>query len=540
MMGKLQFWKSVTQTADKRSDQPRLQVRLSEACERIEESENNFRTLFNRSTAGLLAADTLTHRIVIANPSICRMLGYSEQELMELRIEDIHPREDLARIVDLFNKLARGEIESTPKVPVLRKDGAVFQAEIDSFPLTINGRVCQVGTFRDMTPYTMADEALRESRQKFSTVFDKSPISIFITRLSDNSIVDVNPAFLALTGLTREEVIDRSSDALNIWIDKEAWDRTVRKILDKKTISGMEMRLKEKNGKTVDVLLSSELIELDGGGCMLSMAQDISERKQTLEALRQRIDLQDRLANINATVPGMIYSFRLNPDGTTSLPYSNAKIFDLFGLRPEEVEEDFSGGLARIHPADISLVWESISESSRTLKAWRNEFRVQHPSKGERWIDGFSLPKRQSDGSVLWHGFAYDITDSKRAQERLRRFIAAGPAVLYVLEAKPTCLQIAWISENLYPVIGWTPAEALEENDWWIDNIHPDDRNRIVERHPVPYNVDHQVAEYRLRRKDGTYMWIRDEKRLLRGSDGRPDEIVGAWVDISERMGLDA
>ncbi|MBN2321468.1 MAG: PAS domain S-box protein [Acidobacteria bacterium] len=524
---------------DKPLNSLQIQAELAAAHDRIEESENNFRSLIKHSDTGLLAADTLTHRFVIANPSICRMLGYSEKELVSMGVEDIHPPDERGCVLDLFKKLARDEIKSTPKVPVVHKDGSVFQAEIDAFPITINGRTCQMGIFRDMTRHNMADEALRESRQLFSTVFNKSPIGIFITRLSNNSFVDVNAQFHAMTGLTGNEVIGHSPHELNIWENPEEWDRIVQKICNRNKVSGMEMKLREKTGKIVDILFSSELIELGGEPCMLSMALDISERKQTREALEQRIDLQHQLTNINATVPGMIYSFRMNPDGTTSLPYSNARIYELWGLHPEEVAEDFSTGLARIHPADISHVWESISESARTLKPWRNEFRVRHPEKGQRWIDGFALPKRQSDGSILWHGFAYDITDNKRAQERLRRFIAAGPAVLYVLEAKGSRLQITWVSENLYPVIGWTPAEALEKKNWWLDNIHPEDRDRIAECHPVPYDTDHQVLEYRLLRKDGRFMWIRDEKRLLRGIDGKPDEIVGAWVDISERVQLE-
>ena len=205
-----------------------------------------------------------------------------------------------------------------------------------------------------------------ESRQVFSTVFNKSPIGIFITRLSNNGFIDANAAFLSLTGFNRNEVIDRSPNELNIWENEEEWDRIVQQICSRKTISSIETKLREKTGKIIDILLSSELMELDGEPCMLSMALNISERKRTMEDLQQRIHLQDQIANINATVPGMIYSFKMSPDGTTSVPYTNAKIYELWGLHPEEVAEDFSPGLARIHPADISHVWESISESART------------------------------------------------------------------------------------------------------------------------------------------------------------------------------
>jgi signal transduction histidine kinase/CheY-like chemotaxis protein len=70
--------------------------------------------------------------------------------------------------------------------------------------------------------------------------------------------------------------------------------------------------------------------------------------------------------------------------------------------------------------------------------------------------------------------------------------------------------------------------------------VHPDDLKRTMDAQPHPYQIDHLVLEYRFRRKDGVYIWIRDEKRLVRDARGQPKEVVGSWADVSERVALEA
>ena len=128
----------------------------------MRQSEEMYRVLFEGSTQGILAADIETKRFVFANPSICRMLGYSERELRRLSIADIHPKDVLDRVLSEFDSLMRGKKPISSDIPCLRKDGTVFYADVGGSSTIVQGRRCGVGFFADVTARKRAEEELRK------------------------------------------------------------------------------------------------------------------------------------------------------------------------------------------------------------------------------------------------------------------------------------------------------------------------------------------------------------------------------------------
>jgi PAS domain S-box-containing protein len=120
------------------------------------------------------------------------------------------------------------------------------------------------------------------------------------------------------------------------------------------------------------------------------------------------------------------------------------------------------------------------------------------------------------------------------AQQRLARLLSSSPAVVYSFKASgdfaPT-----FVSDNISAVFGYTPAEYLENPSFWRDRVHPDDLARVEEAIAKFFHNGMQSVEYRFRRRDGSYCWVNDAQRLVRGSDGKPLEIVGSWSDITVR-----
>jgi len=141
-----------------------------------------------------------------------------------------------------------------------------------------------------------AEAQLKKSEERFSKWFRRSPLMVTITRMSDGHYVDVNEAFERETGWTRAEVIDRSP------IDREIWDLPQRLLWLKQlratgSVRDFEVKLRRKDGKRLTVLLSTEMVEMNGEQCALSVGADISERKMAEEALsslsRRLIEAQE-------------------------------------------------------------------------------------------------------------------------------------------------------------------------------------------------------------------------------------------------------
>src|SRR3954464_9215250 len=138
----------------------------------------------------------------------------------------------------------------------------------------------------------------------------------------------------------------------------------------------------------------------------------------------QPVDLQDYLTKIAASVPGTIYAFRLRPDGTVSMPYAAPTLADVCGIDPADLAANAAPLFALMPEADRAAVEHSMRISAQHLTMWEQQFRINHPQKGEVWIAASSRPEREPDGSTLWHGFGRDVTGSRRDDEE-RRLAAA-------------------------------------------------------------------------------------------------------------------
>jgi len=129
------------------------------------ESEDKFRSIFEQATDGIMIADAETKKQIEANKAMCSMLGYTRDEILGLSIDDIHPKEDLPTIRESFEKQLRGEISLAPEVPLLRKDGSVFYADISSSPVTLGGKQRLAGIFRDISEKQKLEEQLRQAQK---------------------------------------------------------------------------------------------------------------------------------------------------------------------------------------------------------------------------------------------------------------------------------------------------------------------------------------------------------------------------------------
>lgn len=146
----------------------------------------------------------------------------------------------------------------------------------------------------------------------------------------------------------------------------------------------------------------------------------------------------DLLAKLAKQVPGVIYQYRMYPDGRSCFPLATEAMWDIYEVTPDEVREDASVVFTRIHPDDLAAGIESIQESARTLETWQWDYRVVLPVQGS----GTARPEWLADGSTLWHGFITDITERQEAQvalseseERFRVQIEHAPEAIVVYDA---------------------------------------------------------------------------------------------------------
>ena len=131
---------------------------LQRAEKASRESEERFRSIVDTASDGILIARVSTRKFVEANVAICEMLGYTRDELLRLGLENIHTAPDLSSVIADFNRLSRAEKRTSEGVPVMRKDGSIFYADISANPVEFEGERYLVGIFRDITVRKRAEE----------------------------------------------------------------------------------------------------------------------------------------------------------------------------------------------------------------------------------------------------------------------------------------------------------------------------------------------------------------------------------------------
>ncbi len=256
---------------------------------------------------------------------------------------------------------------------------------------------------------------------------------------------------------------------------------------------------------------------------------------------------ESRLAMIARRVPGMVYQFRLRPDGSSCFPYASDGIREIYQVSPEEVREDASKVFGILHPDDYNAFAESIQQSARDLSNWQHEYRVKFADGSVRWLLGNAIPQREEDGATLWQGFITDISDRKSAEQglveselRLRMAMRGGDLGLWDLNVTANQLTVdaRWRSMFGMAPLGPMPTMALCKTLVHADDLPEFERaiGQIIHDRSQP---EFEI-EIRVRHVDGHYFWAQKNGAVVeRNVDGLPTRIAGTLKDIHERKKIE-
>lgn len=250
---------------------------------------------------------------------------------------------------------------------------------------------------------------------------------------------------------------------------------------------------------------------------------------------QERAAALSHLQKIASRVPGLVYQYRLRPDGSSCFPYASEVIREIYQVSPEEVREDASKVVAKLHSDDRQAVLSSIQKSAQDLSAWQQDYRVRHEDGSVRWLFGNAVPERDSDGSILWHGFITDITERRQAEETLRKLSIAveqSPASIVItnLEAK-----IEYVNPQFTKVSGYSAAEAIGKNPRILQSRQtPDETYRQLWDRLTSGQAWH--GELINRRKNGELYWEESHIAPVKSESGQITHYVAIKIDVTERI----
>jgi diguanylate cyclase (GGDEF)-like protein/PAS domain S-box-containing protein len=258
--------------------------------EELRESKQTFEAIFDGAIDGLLLANLDTRKFSIGNRRICEMLGYELDEIKKIGFDDIHPKDALPHVLEQIGKQAAGKITVAKDLPVKRKNGSIFYADIAASPLQIGGKPFLLGIFRDITERKKAEEKLKKSEERFRALAETT--SDMIWEVGKNGVYTyINQRIKSSMGYDPSEMIGKKTpfDVMTPE-DKVRVGEIFRAIAEsQKPFANLENWNFHKDGRKV-LLETSGVPIFDSQGQYAGyrgIDRDITVRKQAEEEKRQ-------------------------------------------------------------------------------------------------------------------------------------------------------------------------------------------------------------------------------------------------------------
>ncbi len=520
--------KQLSTMAYQNVQQARFISERESAEEALRQSEENYRLLVENLKDLVVKVDE-GGRFLFVSPSYCDLFGKTREELLGRQFMPLIHEEDQETTAKAMEGLAKPPHAAYMEQRAMTKHGWRWLAWWDKAILDHAGNIATiVGVGRDITDAKKAEQALRESEERFSKAFHSSPAPLVISDITTGRFIDVNERWVQLLGYSRADQIGRTSKEVGIWADPGERDRIVAKLQAHGAFKDEPIEFTTKTGQTLTALWSAEAITLAGREVMLSMIYDETERKQYEKALKESEERYRLLSDV--TMEGiLIHRHGLAVD-------LNSSLARMLGYERNELIGKNIIELA-VHEDDLDAVRSNI------IKEYAQPYVVRCYNRAkEMYYAEFESRNYEMHGDVFRVTAIRDVTKRiqaeqalRESQERLAQVMAAINDGVWDWNMKTGDV---YFDPRYFTMAGYEPDAFPHNFGEWEKRIHPDDVERCkqkVEEHILSKNRKFDI-EFRFLKKDGGWLWVRGRGKVVHWDEhGNPTRMVGTHTDITDR-----
>ncbi len=493
---------------------------------RAEEDIRKFKTIADNTAYGVAISD-MTGHLIYANDSYAQMHGYTVDELIGQNIFALYPenqQEFMTRRIERIKETGSAVGELIRK----RKDGTIFPTlSTGTLVKDDQGKPLYIASSHfDLTERKKTEEALQISEDKFSRAFHSNPYPMSLVTMEEGRYLDVNDSYVQIFGFSREELLGRTTVEIGI-AKTGGFRRILLQILDKKQgVKNLEVEFYTKSGRKVDALLSADKIEIGGETCLLSVINDITERKRAEEEVAKFKLIAD-----NATY-GVVIRSR---DNTFS--YVNESFAAMHGYtRDELIGQHYS---ILFNDEQKTAVDEMTARQMKTNKTISQEhWRIR--KDGTSFLShAIGTVVRDEKGEPLFiESTVIDITESKRAEEEISKFKTIADEASYGVVISDLDNIIVYVNATFADWHGYKIDELIGQP---LSILFAEDQYKVLteRRKKILQTGRITPAEIWRKKKDGTIFSTLSSGSIVKDDKGRPVYIAATHFDLTERKKME-
>ncbi|WP_133138600.1 PAS domain-containing protein [Legionella genomosp. 1] len=518
----------------------RICIELNEKTNALQTSESRFRHAFQDAATGIAITDLSGHFLQV-NAAYCEMLGYSEQELYEMTFMDVTHPDDKIISWELTRSLLNKQEGHTFEKRYLTKNHEEIWVRLSiSAPRDETGQPINfIAVCEDITQKKRMLNELEENQSFLRMASQISRTGAWSLKLPEQ----------CFTWSEEAQFIHEMTGSFNPTLDNlislypQKCRQKLKDAFDQCRYKGIPFQLElpflspKNNPLWIKIMgesardKSGQIIKVQGA------FQDITEQKK-LEEVRQ--ETEQRFRQLTENIQEV---FWLTNAAHDQILYISPAYERIWGRSCQGLCENPRQWLEAIYEEDRSKMLSLLDDSSQ---GYNQEYRIIRPDGQMRWIHDRSFNIYDSKGQLYRiAGVAEDITERKEAEQSLReseeRFRLLSDATNDAIWDLNLLNNSIWWNEGFEILFGYQRKEIVPNINSWMNYIHPDDFNRVIQGvfKVINEGKTHWNAEYRFRRKDGTYAIVFDRGNVIRDDRGKAIRMIGGMTDLTERYELE-
>lgn len=483
---------------------------LKIALSNLSLSEKLINSVFNIVSTGICITDEGGHYVDV-NRSYCEIHGYIKEELIGKSFDLVVPKSKRTQFQKLHQKFVQDEKANSFESQLLHKSGKLLTLSIAADQLDLpDGKKFKVTSITDITEQNKMQKLLEETQEI-------AKIGAWEYEVSSGSL-SITPTASKIYGINKDDLLDLKSglEFYKAGKNRDHISRAFEMCLSEGASFDMELELVSQDGKEkwVRSIGKSEIID-----------EKITRIYGSIQDITTVKEMEHQMASVSNNIPGAVFRYKLEKDGSDSISLLNDGARTLWGLEPEAVMRDSKLVWNMIHPDDLSSISNSIAYSSENLTRWLSEWRIIQPTGEINWHQGTGNPKKTIDGDTIWDVIVLDITNIKLAEEaleksnsELRKILESSMDVICSVDA---CGKFTSVSAASKSIFGYDPDELVGKEYITFVTLETKEKTKKIALEIMNgISVTHFENEYH--KKDGTRVpliwsarWDEEEKLMF-------------------------